>query len=72
MRIEPKMRGDVLDNGATLLHHQGGIVMAKYHDEFVTWALCLRGYTEHGNYFKTSKEAWTDFIRRVAEEERRR
>lgn len=65
--IDPKMEEGILDNGARLIAHRIDVVLAKYGDKFVTWRLCPRGYTIHGNYFKDPSEARTDFIRRVGE-----
>jgi len=63
--------GDTLPNGATVIGarekviHDEGIIVARWGDEYVTWAYCpSNGNTFWGHYFNSCEEAMKDYYSR--------
>ena len=68
--------GSTCKNGARVVAlfvgEQDGVVLAEYHNEYVTWLFgrTMQDVTPHGNYFQANTalaldEAKADFIERV-------
>ena len=55
----------LLHNGASIIAAKNGIVLCKWTEEYVTWAVNENGDAYWGHYFKDDLEAAVrDFIRR--------
>lgn len=69
MAIVPFAIPKVLNNGAEILAYKKRlnnhmIVLAKWGEEFVTWAVSDNGDAYWGHYFKTEDEASADWEKR--------
>ena len=53
--------GDTLPNGALVIETRGDKVLARWHEQFVTWVMCPEGYCYWGHYFSDLGEAVQDF-----------
>jgi hypothetical protein len=54
-----------LKNGAIALDERNGYCIAKWNDEYVTWAVDKEGNAYWGHYFSDIMEAVRDYMQRA-------